>query len=299
MRWLNYQHLFYFWNVARLGSVSRAAAYLRLAQPTVSAQISGFEEWLGVKLLERSGRGLILTATGHAAFKYAERIFTLGSEMLELLEDSESGSNAELRIGISDVMPKTMAYHLIEPALESSGKGLVSCFEAHTERLLAALAIGELDLVLADRPVPPNVKVKAFNHLIGECGVAFLAAPALARKHRSGFPASLARAPLLMPTSDAVLRQELEQWFDKQGIVPRPVAAFQDRALMKLAARQSRGIVPVPLLLEKEVRKEHKLETVGRTEGVRERVFLISTERRINNPLIAKIRIEGQAFFTS
>lgn len=294
MRWLNYQHLYYFWHVARCGSVTEASQQLRLAQPTISAQLKSFEEVLGEKLFEREGRSLKLTEAGQLANRYAEQIFNIGQEFLDVLDGKAHGTRREFKVGIADVVPKSLAYRLIEPAFSADTGAMVYCFEDKTERLLAQLSIGEIDLVVADRPLPPNVKVKAFNHFIGECGVSLLGVRALANKYKKNFPKSLNAAPLLLPTADSAVRHELDQWFDKLGIAPQCVGAFQDRALMKLAARNGKGIMIVPSVAEAEVKEEFKLELVGRSTDVKEQIYLISIERRLKNPLVVQICSEGQ-----
>ena len=294
MRWLNYQHLYYFWHVARCGSVTEASQQLRLAQPTISAQLKSFEEVLGEKLFEREGRSLKLTEAGQLASCYAEQIFNIGQEFLDVLDGKAHGARREFKVGIADVVPKSLAFRLIDPAFSADSGATVYCFEDKTERLLAQLSIAEIDLVIADRPLPPNVKVKAFNHFIGECGVSFLSARALAKKYKNNFPRSLNSAPLLLPTADSAVRHELDNWFDKLGIVPQCVGAFQDRALMKLAARNEKGIMVVPSVVEDEVKEEFNLALVGRSTEVKEQIYLISIERRLKNPLVLQICAEGQ-----
>ncbi len=294
MRWLNYQHLYYFWQVARCGSVTEAASLLRLAQPTISAQLKSFEDTLGEKLFERDGRGLKLTETGQLASRYADQIFNIGQEFLDVLDGKTPGTRREFKVGISDVVPKSLAYRLIEPAFEPNANTTVHCLEDKTEKLLAQLSIAEIDLVIADRPLPPDVRVKAYNHFVGQSGVSFLAAAGLKSKFKKNFPLSLNSAPLLLPTADSAVRHALDQWFDKLGIAPQCVGAFQDRALMKPAARSGKGIMFVPTVVEAEVRKEFNLELVGRTTEVQEQIYLISIERRIKNPLVLKICEAGQ-----
>lgn len=294
MRWLNYQHLFYFWHVAKAGSVTVAARHLRLAQPTVSAQLKAFEQVLGEKLFERHGRGIKLTETGHLAVRYADQIFGLGQELIDTLDGKSAPISRELKIGISDVVPKILAFKLIEPAFERPDETVVICSEDKTERLLADLALGEIDLVVADRPIPPSVKVKAYNHFIGESPVSFLAVKSLAKRCRSGFPQSLGTVPLLLPTAESAIRGELDRWLEGLAIAPRVLGVFQDRALMKLAAREGRGVIPVPSSIERDVAAEYRLELVGRVQGVREQLYLISTERRLKNPLVASLCAEGQ-----
>ena len=294
MRWLNYQHLYYFWHVARAGSVTVAARQLRLAQPTVSAQLKSFEHVLGEKLFARHGRGLKLTEAGQLAARYAERIFGLGQEFIDLLDGRATPTPRELRIGITDVVPKALAFKLIEPAFDAPEETVVVCSEDKTEHLLGALALGEVDLVVADRPIPPGIKVKAYNHLIGESGVSFLGAKSLVRGAVPRFPECLGEVPILLPTPESAVRLELDRWFEVHGIEPRIRGIFQDRALMKLAAHAGRGIMPVPTLIEADVAAEHGLAVLGRIAAVREQLFLISTERRLKDPRVARLCAEGQ-----
>lgn len=295
MRWLNYQHLYYFWQVAKIGSVTLASKQLKLAQPTISAQLKTFESVIGEKLFEREGRRLKTTEAGNIVLKYAEQIFSLGQELLQVLDGKISLAQSKLNIGISDVVPKAVAYRIIAPALADDSTVTVSCVEDKTDRLLADLSIGEIDIVIADRPISPSAKVKAYNHFVGECGISLLAAPEMAKRYRKGFPASLNAAPFLLPTPESAVRLELDQWFDTKGIEPKRIAVFQDRALMKIAARQSRGIIPIPKSIEKEVLAEFHLEVVGRIEEVKEQVYVISIERKLKNPLVLKFCQAGQS----
>ena len=289
MRWLNYQHFFYFWRVAKRGSVTDAGRELRLAQPTISAQLKVFEETLGEKLFTREGRNLKLTEVGKIAFKYAEEIFSACNEFMEVLDGKSASAPATLKVGIADVVPKIIAYRIIEPAFAEPASGTVSCCEDRTERLLAELAISEVDLVISDSPVPPSVKVKAYNHFLGECGVSFLAHGPLAKQLRKNFPQSLAGAPLLLPTQEAAVRREIDRWLDLLGIAPRRVAEFQDSALMKIVARDGKGAIPVPAVVENEVKREFHLELIGQTDAVKERFYLVSVEKRLKNPLVKEI----------
>lgn len=289
MRWLNYHHLFYFWMVAKQGSVTAAAQDLRLAQPTLSAQLKSLERSLGEKLLTKSGRGLVLTETGKIVQRYCEQIFSLGNEMFELIE-GRAGTRPELlRVGISDVLPKTLVYRILEPlfALERPPRLVVE--ERTAERLLADLAIHILDVVISDCPIPPSVNVRAYNHLLGECGVTFLAAPALQRRWGKQFPRSLDGAPLVFPSTAAAVRQELDRWFLDQQIVPLIVAELEDSALMKIFARQGRGIVPVPTPVADEVAQEYSLKAIGRIDEPLQRFYLISTEKRLRHAGIAQL----------
>ncbi|MFN8390696.1 MAG: LysR family transcriptional regulator [Bdellovibrionota bacterium] len=294
MQHLNYSHLRYFWVVAQTGSVTLAARRLHLTQPSISAQLKQFEQILGEKLFERRGRGLVLTEKGQLAYRYANQIFSLGDELLHTLHGGEGRLPSTLKVGVADVVPKSLAYRLIEPGLKIDSGCLLTCVEDKTERLLADLSISELDLVIADRPIPPNVRVRAYNHFIGECPVVFLGTAQLKKRYTPHFPRSLSDAPLLLPTTESSVRFELERWFHEIGIRPEPIAEIQDRALLKIAARDGRGLVPIPAVVESEVRKEYGLERVGVADAVMERLYIITIERRIKNPVSLQIVSEAR-----
>lgn len=287
MEWLNYHHLLYFWTVAREGSVTRAAAQLRLAQPTVSGQIRALESSLGEKLFTRSGRGLVLTEVGRVVFRYADEIFGLGRELMDTLQGRPTGRPVRLHVGIVDVLPKLIAYRLLQPALGAGGLHM-ECREDKLDRLLAELAVHGLDLVLADAPIGPAVKIRAFSHLLGECGVTIYGTEALARRYRKGFPRSLDGAPFLLPTDNTSLRRSLDQWFDVHHVRPEVVGEFEDSALLKVFGEVGAGLIPSPAAVEADV-EAAGLHRVGSAEGIRERYYAISVERRLKHPAVVAI----------
>src|SRR5436190_220608 len=246
MERLNYHHLLYFWMVAHEGSVVRAASQLRLAQPTLSAQIHALEGALNEKLFERAGRGLRLTEMGRVVLRYADEIFTLGRELTESVRGQPTGRPLRLRVGVSDGIPKLVAYRLIEPALALKQPMRLVVHEQSTERLLAALVLHELDVVLTDRLAPPGVSVRAFNHLLGACGATLFAAPKLAAKYRRRFPQALDGAPFLLPGESSTLRRALAQWFERQRIRPRIVGEFDDRTPIKVSGQAGAGVFAAP-----------------------------------------------------
>jgi LysR family transcriptional activator of nhaA len=289
MEWLNYHHLLYFWTVAREGSIAKASKQLLLAQPTITGQIRALENALGEKLFMRSGRTLVPTEVGRLAFRYANEIFALGREFTDVVKGRPAGRPMRLVVGISDALPKLIAYRLLEPALTLPEPVQIVCHENHPDRLLTELATFGLDLVLTDAPVGSSVRVRAFNHLLGSCGVSFFAKPAIAAKYRKTFPASLDGAPLLLPLENAALRRSLDQWFESQGIHPRVVGEFQDSALLKVFGEAGVGIFTAPTAVEDDVRKHHGVSVLGRTEAVMERFYAISVERRLKHPAVVAI----------
>ena len=290
MEWLNYHHLYYFWVVAKQGSIARAVEELRLAQPTISGQIKQLEDTLGEKLFMRAGRGLALTEVGQLTYRYASEIFSLGREFQDVLKGRPStGRAVPFRVGVSDLVPKLIAYRILEPALRLNEPIQLVCREDAPEILLAELSNHQLDLVLADTPTPSTIRVKAYSHLLGSCGVLLFAARSKAAKYRRGFPQSLDNAPFLLPMEGSALRRDLDQWFDQQQIRPRIVGEFQDSALLKTFGEAAAGIFPAPAAIEKEVRKHYTADVIGPAGGLTERFFALSVERRIKHPAILAI----------
>lgn len=293
MRWLNYHHLYYFWIVARKGSVTEASKELRLAQPTISAQIKTFEDSLGEKLFEKDGRKLKLTDTGQIALRYAEEIFSLGNELFDVVEGKMAERPEILRIGISEVVPKHMAHNIIEPVFTYQPTPKIICFEDSTENLLAELAVKHVDIIISDCPTPSNIKVKAFNHLIGESEVTWLGTEALVKKFKKPFPQCLDGAPVLLSLATMTIRREIDRWFEEEKISPVVVGEFQDSALLKIFAKEGHGFMHVPAVIENEICKESNLKVVGRCRSVKEKFYLISIERKIKHPAVARIIAEA------
>lgn len=288
MEWINYHHLLYFWMVARTGSIAKASEELLLAPPTISSQISRLEDQLGEQLFARSGRRLVLTDAGTVAFRYAQEIFSLGRELQETLHGHPTGHPLRLRVGVADPLPKWIAYHLINPALQLAGPVRILCHEHRIDHLLAELAVNEIDVVLADSPLGPQVKVRAFNHLLGECDVAFYHKRAAANKLRSHFPRSLDGVPFLLPTGDSSLRVSLDQWFDQQQVRPLIVGEFDDFSLLRTFAEAGHGAFAAPSVLDAEMR-QYGFRKIGRTSTIRSRFYAISVERKIKNPAVVAI----------
>jgi LysR family transcriptional activator of nhaA len=289
MERLNYHHLFYFWMAAREGSVARAAAQLRLAQPTLSGQIRALDGALGEKLFERAGRGLRLTEMGRVVYGYADEIFALGRELAESVKGQPTGRPLRLAVGVADALPKLVAYRLIEPALGLAQPVRLVVQEQSTERLLAQLALHELDVVLTDRVAPPGVSVRAFNHLLGDCGTTLFAAPGLAAQYRRHGPRALDGAPFLLPGETSTLRRALEQWFEEQRIQPRIVGEFDDSTLIKVFGQAGKGIFAAPSIIESSVRKQFGVAIVRRLDRARERFYAVSAERRLKHPAIIAV----------
>jgi LysR family transcriptional regulator, transcriptional activator of nhaA len=290
MEWLNYHHFLYFWVVAKEGSIVRASEQLRLAQPTISGQIHRLEEVLGQKLFARRGRNLVLTDEGRTAFRYADEIFSLGREFLDSLKGRPGGQQLRLVVGVSDVLAKSIVHRILEPAFRMKEEVRVICREDRSvEAFMADLAVNAIDVVLSDTPAGPGTPVRTFSHPLGECGLSFFAAPALARSCRRGFPASLDGTRFLLPASDSTLRRQLDEWFDSRDLHPKVVAELDDAALTAVLGEAGLGLFVAPDVLASEIRRRYKVQLVGRIKQIRQRFFAISVERKIRHPAVAAI----------
>ncbi|NWG87246.1 MAG: transcriptional activator NhaR [Hydrogenophilaceae bacterium] len=285
---MNLKHLHYFWTVARTGSVAAAAERLHLTPQTVSAQIKLLEDALGSPLFQAAGRGLKLTEAGRLALGYADEIFALSDALQATVGRQRGVPNLPFRVGISDAVPKNIAYRLLSPVTEMAEPVRLICQEGKLDRLLAELALHRLDMVVADRPLPSGVRVRGFNHKLGESDMAFFAAPKLARSCGK-FPRCLDGQPLLLPGEDSTARGRIEQWLEAERIVPNIVGEFDDAALMKSFGQAGRGFFPAPAVLAGAVAAQYGVREVGRTSAVREAFYAITGERRITHPAVLTI----------
>jgi LysR family transcriptional activator of nhaA len=287
MEWLNYHHLLYFWTVARTGSIAAASKELRLAPPTISNQVHQLEDSLGEELLRRSGRKLVLTDLGRIAMRYAEEIFALGQEFTSTMKERPTGRPVRFCVGIADIVPKTIAFRLIEPALRLRVPIHLICREDRPDHLLADLAVHEVDVVLSDAPASPSANIRAFNHLLGECGVTFLAPKKLAFL-KKGFPKSLDGAPMLLPLDNTALRRDLDEWFHARNLRPMVVGEFADLALLRVFAEKDFGVFAVPTVMEEQMRR-YEFEKIGATSHIAVRFYAISVERQVRHPAVAAV----------
>jgi LysR family transcriptional activator of nhaA len=281
--------LLYFWTVAREGGISKAAAKLRLSQPTISAQVRMLEEAVHERLFQRQGRTLVLTDTGRLVYRYADEIFGIGRELTETLRGRPVGRPQQLIVGVANVVPKLIVYRLLRPATKGPESVHLVCREDNAEQLVAQLATHALDVVIADTPAPPHLRVKVFSHLLGESDTAFFAPAPEAARLRRRFPRSLHDAAVLLPTINTALRHALDEWFDKEHLRPRVVGEFEDSALMKVFGHSAGVAFPAPAAIEADVCRFYGVRVIGRTSAVRERYYAISAERRLKHPGVLAI----------
>lgn len=284
----SYRHLYYFWAVAKAGGMARAAERLGMAVQTVSTQVRELERSLGYALLKPAGRGLVLTEAGQAALRQAEQIFQLGEMLPAVVRDAVSSPSVRLAVGIADALPKLVVRHLMDPVMSEPALRLL-CHQDEFEDLLGDLALHRLDVVLADRAAPNNFNLKLYSHSLGSSAMGWYATAPLLAMARRGFPKSLEKVPVLLPTSHAAVRNRLDRWFEQHGVKPHIVGEFEDSALLKTFGSGGMGVFPAPALVHDELIDRYAVKQVGPCEGVEEHFFAIGTEKKVLHPLVKRL----------
>lgn len=288
MAWLNYQHLYYFWMVAREGGLARAAAALRLSHSTLSVQIRALEDQLGEPLFERRGRALALTPFGREIQQYATDIFRLGDELLEF-SAGQAVSRRRLEVGVAASIPKTIVARLLQPALDAAPDAAFRVRQDPVERLLLDLAGGRLHAVVLDAAPALSGGLRLHAHALGASEVLLYGSAALAERYRARFPAGLDGAPLLMPGPDTVLRRAIERWLGERGVRPRIVGEVDDAGTLRALGAAGRGLFPVRAALRSEVEESSGARWIGHLDGVVEPYFAVTVDRRISHPAVSAL----------
>jgi LysR family transcriptional activator of nhaA len=296
---MNFKHLHYFWVTAKAGGIMRAGEQLHTTPQTLSGQIKLLEEWLGRKLFQKSGRNLELTEDGRLALGYADQIFSLGAELENVVRLPRGVHKVlDFKVGVADSVTKSLAYRLLEPALNLEDPVRMICSEGKFPDLLAKLALNQLDLVIADEPMSKRMSVKAFNHELGSTPMSFFCAPALRKTLKGNFPECLNNAPMLIQGAQASIRQQWEGWLSRHQLHPRTIGEFDDGALMNAFGRKGRGIFMAPSVMEADIVEQFGVEVIGRSDELVEEFFAVSVERRITHPCVVAITktARGQLF---
>lgn len=284
----NYRHLYYFWVVAKEGSMSKAAERLDMAIQTISAQVHELEKSLGYMLFKPAGRGIALTESGFAALEIADQIFSIGEKLPEAVRDAANSPKIKISVGVSDGLPKFITRQLLEPILKHKDVQLIA-HEGEFEDLLADLALHRLDIVLADRPAPNNKNLNVYSQELTKTVLAWYASKHLAKKAKANFPECLKDLPILLPTAHSTVRVLLDQWLNKHNITPNIVGEFEDSALLKTFAASGLGAFPAGLLIENDLKDTYGLELLGSCENIHEYFYAIRSEKKIQHPLVQAI----------
>jgi LysR family transcriptional activator of nhaA len=289
MRHLNYNHLLYFWMVAREGSINKASEILHITPQTISGQIKSLEDTVGAPLFNRSGRNLILSEAGHMIWPYANEIFLLGEDLARNVKGKNMQPSSHLNVGLVNSIPKLIAFRILSISFDKNTDIRLVTQEGTLDNLLADLALHKLDLVLSDRPHTPGINIKVFNHLLGTSNIAFYSKKATAKSYIKSFPDSLNDAPMLLPSQANPLRRDLEDWFEKNDITPNIVAEIDDSALLKVFGESGLGIFPAPVVMADNILKMYNAKPIGSIDEIDESYYAISAERRLKHPSVVEI----------
>ena len=284
----NYRHLYYFWVVAKEGSMSKAAERLDMAIQTISAQVHELEKSLGYMLFKPAGRGITLTESGFAALKIADQIFSIGEKLPEAVRDAAKSPKTKINVGVSDGLPKLITRQLLEPILKHKDVQLIA-YEGEFDDLLADLALHRLDILLADRPAPNNKNLNVYSEELTKTSIAWFSPKQFVKQGKKSFPECLSELPILLPTSHSTVRLLIDQWFTKHGITPNIVGEFEDSALLKTFAASGLGVFPAGKLIEKDLKETYGIELLGNCDEIHEYFYAIRSEKKIEHPLVQAI----------
>ncbi len=290
MKWLNYHHLYYFRTIAKEGGIAKAAQKLRLGQPTLSTQLKQLEETFEQPLFERKNRTLVLTETGKIALEYADDIFGLGNELLQVLEDKTFTDRQDIKLGVLDTIPKHLVLALTNDVLRS-GSCTLTILEGRGDELLRELFAHQIDLMVSDYPPIGVGQDRTFSKSIAKVPIGIFAAPKF-NELKKKFPQSLNGQPMLMPTSHSKLRHDLDHYFNVNRIHPRLVVETQDGGLRRLLGTEGLGVIPMAEFAVQDLVDEKKLIKLGTLSTVKSEFWLLSANRRIENPIAARMMQE-------
>ncbi len=295
MRNLNFHHLYYFWVVAKEGHLTRAARQLHVSQSALSSQIRQLQEQLGHELFSREGRSLRLTEFGHVVLKYAESIFTLGSELLSLTESGELQHLRQLRIGSVATLSRNFQENFLRPVIGESDVKLV-IRSASLEELLDLLSIHKLDLILSNRAVVSDSSTTWRCQQIAEQRVCIVGPPGQAAK-TFRFPQDLEHAKLLLPGPSSDIRSQFDGLLSQLGIEIDPFAEVDDMAMLRLLARDSGGLAVVPEVVVQDELESGRLETYWVLDTIVERFYAITAKRHFELLPLKTLLEKSQAGF--
>ena len=289
---INYKHLQYFYMVATSGTVAAAAVRLHVSAQAISTQLQLLEDQFGEALFRKKGRVLELTDAGKTVLLYAERIFDLGNELEQNVRRGLFRAPETLRVGVCDMIPKTMAFRLLQPAHDAGLAMRLVCREGGLDALMLELGAHRLDLVIADRGLPPGSAMRGHTHLLGSSTLTVLGHPDLCAAWDGPFPQRLAGAPFLLPGQDAAVYSQLQAWFELHGLRPIVAGEFDDGALLNAFARAGTGFIAAPDVLADAICAEYGLRQVGTIDGIVEQFLAVTVERRVDHPAVRRI-LEG------
>lgn len=278
MRNLNYRHLFYFWQVAKLGHLTQAAARLHVSQSALSSQIRQLETYLGRSLFERSGRSLVLTSFGTTVLDYAEAIFGLGQELMATVRGDSDQLVRQLRIGAVATLSRNFLENMLRQLHGTSGVRL-TLESGGFDDLLGRLQLHNLDVVFSNRPVIAESGKPWRCARIDRQSVC-LVGPPLPKRRRFSLPGGIGSVRLVLPGKSSDIRSQFDVWCERHGIQPEIAAEVDDMAMLRLVARDSGAVTLVPEVVVQDELREGRLVRYCAVPGIYENFYAITASRR-------------------
>lgn len=275
---LNYNHLHYFWVVATVGSIARAARMLHVTPQTISGQLRALEERLGAALFSRAGKKLTLTETGKIVHSYADPMFSLGRELGEVLERRTPPRAGPLSIGVATGVEKSIACRILCSALDASVGTRIVCHEARGEVLMSALAAGEIDLAVTDVAAHGADGGGVRSHLLGQSALTFFAPAPLAERLGREFPAALDGVPLVIPGRSSAVAKALTEWFRRERLAPSIVAEIDDTDLAAALCARQGALLALPTIAAADVERRHGLVALGEAARVVQHFYVVAAD---------------------
>ena len=283
---INYNHLYYFWQVVRLGGITRAGEVLHLTPQTISGQLKQFQAQFGELLLVRSGKKLVLSQLGEQVYEHADAMFSEQETLLGLMDRGVSTRHHRLRIGAADVLPKLTVRGLLEPVLQLSPRPMLSVREVELAELMDDLAHRRLDAIITDRPLASAGHARTDSQLVLSSEMAIYAATSIAGPLHDNFPQSLHGAPVLLPSPVSYARRLIEEWFHQHDLHPEVVAEIEDSALTKSFGQMGHGFFAAPLAQAEQICEQYQVQLLGKCDGIEEQFFVVTLADGPVNPTV-------------
>jgi LysR family transcriptional activator of nhaA len=283
---LNLNHLRYFWSVVREGGITKASQKLRVAQPTISAQIIALERALGRALFIRQGKRLLLTEDGDVVLDYANQVFGLTGELIEVLHGRQVEARSTVRVGVVDQISKQIVLALVKEIQAFRENTQVHIHEGSLPHMLDELRHHALDLLLSNIDIPTE-EVSSFSKVeVGRLPILFVASPDVA-KRAGRFPSALSRIPLLLPTHTSPIWRDVERFLSRHQISPHITAEVQGAELLRLMALEGMGAAPLnSMAVAADLRTKRLIRLNPNSTGIHKTVWLITKKRRHTSDLM-------------
>ena len=291
----NYHHLYYFYVIAQEGSISKATEQLSLAQPTLSAQLKQFEDFLNVKLFIRENRKLILTDEGHRVLSYAKMIFDIGQELKDRMVDLSPKGRVHLQVGITNFVPKTIVEIMLDYILKIEPTVYIHLEKGTMKKLIQDLDDHIIDIVLTDTPFETSLSSEITSKYIGKIPIVFCAHPKIAKQIKK-FPKDMNGKPLILPATPRQIAYSIKEYLYEHQVEPQIIGEIQDVEVARRLALRGYGIAAINLLTIKEAPAKQKLTILNQNlkHTIFEKVYLITKKKKMVHPLVEKILGEFQ-----